>query len=290
MKPTLTVIFLTLNEEFHIGEAIDNVKDIADEIFVLDSLSVDRTVDIALEKGAKVYQRRFTGFGEQWNAALTKLPIKTDWTMKMDPDERLPDDLKREIVDAIANPGDCAAFNMVPSLYFMNKPLRLEMIPVTRLWKTGKGMFSKISVNEHLVVDGKIGTLKKRFQHLDCRDLHQWVDKQNRYTSAEAIRVFRGEEQPNKPNLFGSFLERRMWIKEFYQKLPFHLTLRFLHYYIWKGMWMRGRLGLAYSIMRIWCCRIVELKINEMRATGRVIIVQPNRKNEFDPRCVIIEC
>ena len=52
----LTVILLTLNEEFNLPEALENIKEWAEEIFIVDSCSTDRTVDIALEHGVKIVQ------------------------------------------------------------------------------------------------------------------------------------------------------------------------------------------------------------------------------------------
>ena len=285
-KLSLTVIFLTLNEEFHIGEAIDNVRDIANEIFVLDSLSADKTVDIAIEKGAKVYQRRFTGFGDQWNAALQKLPITTEWTMKMDPDERLTVDLKREISSTIRAPEDFEAFDIVPALFFMGQSLHTEMIPVTRIWRTGSCAFSKTAVNEHLLVSGKKKCLKNRLLHLDCRDLHQWVDKQNRYTTAEAIKRFRGGREVVEPKLFGNFLQRRMWLKRVSHKVPFRRTMLFLYYYVIRGLWRVGEVGFQYSALRAWCGCLADQKVLEMRKTGREILLPPNRTGDYDSRCV----
>lgn len=283
-KPSLSVVFLTLNEEFHIGSAIENVKDIADEIFVLDSLSVDRTVDVALGKGAKVYQRKFKNFGDQWNAALRSLPIDTDWTMKMDPDERLTPALKAEILLRLENAGDCDAFKIVPALHFMGKNLHLDMMPVTRIWRTGIGEFSPNSVNEHFIVKGRQIVLKNKFLHLDCRDLHQWVDKQNRYTTAEAIRRFRGEASSARANLFGTSLERRMWLKKLFFHFPFRYYLMFIQYYFLKGMWMRGKVGFHYTILRIWSRRMIEEKLLEMKLTGRELVLPPNRFGSYDAR------
>ena len=283
-KPSLSVVFLTLNEEFHIGSAIENVKDIADEIFVLDSLSVDRTVDVALGKGAKVYQRKFKNFGDQWNAALKSLPIDTDWTMKMDPDERLTPALKTEILSRLENAGDCDAFKIVPALHFMGKNLHLDMMPVTRIWRTGIGEFSSNSVNEHFIVNSRQVVLKNKFLHLGCRDLHQWVDKQNRYTTAEAIRRFRGDASSARANLFGTSLERRMWLKKLFFHLPFRYCLMFIQYYLLKGMWMRGRVGFHYTILRIWSRRMIEEKLLEMRLTGRELVLPPNRFGFYDTR------
>lgn len=87
-KLPLTVIMLALNEEYHLSDTIENVKDWAGEIFIVDSCSTDRTVDIALERGVGIIRRPLTNFGHQWNFAFERRPIKTEWSFKLDPDER----------------------------------------------------------------------------------------------------------------------------------------------------------------------------------------------------------
>ena len=47
MKLDLTVIILTYNEELHIRRCLENVSPIAKEVFIIDSYSTDRTLDIA---------------------------------------------------------------------------------------------------------------------------------------------------------------------------------------------------------------------------------------------------
>jgi len=64
-KLPITVIILTLNEEFNLPDAIENVKNWAEEIFIVDSCSTDRTVDIALEHGVGIVQRPFINIGEK---------------------------------------------------------------------------------------------------------------------------------------------------------------------------------------------------------------------------------
>lgn len=265
----LSVIFITKNEEFHIGHAIDNVKDIAKEIFVVDSGSTDKTVEIAESKGAKVLFHAFEGFGKQWNWALDNCPIKTAWTMKMDPDERLTCSLKEEILTALKNPGEYEAFRLTPALHFMGVDLHLNMMPVTRIWQTGKSSFSVNGVNEHLIVNGSQKVLKNRYLHLDSCNLHQWVEKQNRYTTAEAERLFKGGRGAAMPRLFGGFLERRMWFKNLFYRLPFRYGLMFVQYYIFKGLWMRGTVGLHYTLLRIWVRRLIEEKLLEMQIQAR---------------------
>ena len=98
---------LTLNEEYNLPGAIESVKDWAEEMFIVDSCSTDRTVDIALEHGVQIVQRPFTNFGDQWNFALERLPIKTPWTMKLDPDERVTPELIDEMRELFEGKPDC---------------------------------------------------------------------------------------------------------------------------------------------------------------------------------------
>ncbi|MBC8147340.1 MAG: glycosyltransferase, partial [Bacteroidetes bacterium] len=68
----LSVVIITLNEEKNIGRCIDSVIDFADDIVVVDSLSTDRTEEIAISKGARVVKQKFLGHIEQKNFAITQ--------------------------------------------------------------------------------------------------------------------------------------------------------------------------------------------------------------------------
>ena len=279
----LTVIFITLNEEFHIGAAIDNVKSIAKDIFVVDSLSVDKTVDVALEKGAKVVQRPFTNFGDQWNFALEKLPIRTKWTMKMDPDERLSDELKDEIRQALENPGSVTGFEFDRILWFMGRCLPGWRDSVVRIWKTNACRFTNIAVNEHPLVDGRVRRLHHVMNHLDSQDLYHWFKKQNEYLPAEAIRRYKGEALADEPKFWGTKLQRHMWFKKVFFKLPFRYTLMFFQLYFGKGLWKLGMTGLWCVRMRIWARQSVECAVQEMKNTGRLISLPKRDTGDYHP-------
>jgi len=96
----VAVVMITLNESHNMEAVLKNLEGWAQEIFVVDSFSRDDTVDIALRHGAHVVQRRFQGFGDQWNFALENMPISAPWTMKLDPDERLTNELKLQLAKA----------------------------------------------------------------------------------------------------------------------------------------------------------------------------------------------
>ncbi|TET73481.1 MAG: glycosyltransferase family 2 protein [Candidatus Aminicenantes bacterium] len=169
-KISVSVIMLTLNEKFNLPGAIENVEEWAEEIFIVDSCSTDKTVDIALEHGVRIVQRPFTNFGDQWNFALEQLPIKTPWTFKLDPDERLTPELIEEMRELLEGEPNCCGYYMDRRLWFMGKALHV-FAPVLRLWRTGNCRFSDVLVNEHPIVDGPVGKLKGILEHFDSPNL-----------------------------------------------------------------------------------------------------------------------
>lgn len=84
-------IITTLNEEKNIEEAIRSLQQVCDEVVVVDSLSSDRTVEIAQAAGAKVLPQSYLGDGIQKNVALQH--VKNLWVLSMDADERLTPEL-----------------------------------------------------------------------------------------------------------------------------------------------------------------------------------------------------
>ncbi len=279
----LTIVSLTINEEHHLPGAFENVSGWASEYFIVDSLSTDATVDIALEGGATVVQRPFTNFGDQWNFALERLPIKTPWTLKLDPDERLSDELKDSIAKVVTETPECDGYDMMRRLWFMGKPLHVQQ-PVLRLWRTGRCRFSDVMVNEHPLVDGKVGRLNGVMEHLDSRDLHHWLDKQNRYSTMEAIAMVRGDRMAVTPKLFGNALERRMLLKKLFFHVPFRYQIQFLHELFGRGAWRSGKAGWTWAQMRVFARRIRELKAIEMETTGHIPEIPRAPRGDFDPR------
>ncbi len=94
----LSVVIITYNEEKNIGRCLDSVKDVADEIVVLDSYSTDATVQIAESKGATVYRQKFAGYISQKNKALEL--ATHHYVLSLDADEALDETLKMSILKA----------------------------------------------------------------------------------------------------------------------------------------------------------------------------------------------
>lgn len=285
-KLPISVIMLTLNEEYHLREAIQNVMPWATEIFILDSCSTDRTVEIALDCGVKIAQRKFTHFGDQWNFAIENFPVKTPWTMKLDPDERTTPEVIEEIARQIQKPNPASAYTIPIRLWFMGKPLQVKL-RITRLWRTGDLKFSDVIVNEHVLVNGSVRNLNNFIEHLDCLDLSRWMDKQNRYTTMEAIREVRGDDLATKPGLFGNRLERRMFFKKYFDYIPFRFSLYWFYLMFFTGVWRDGKEGRAWAHLRIEVVRMRDLKATEMCTTARIPEIPVAPHGDYDPRVLV---
>jgi glycosyltransferase involved in cell wall biosynthesis len=274
---------LTLNEERHLPGVIENVKPWAEEVFIVDSCSTDRTVDIALEQKVEIVQRPFTNFGDQWNFTVERLPIKTQWTMKLDPDERVTPELVKEIGEVTQTIKANDGYWISRRLWFMGKPLHFYT-DVLRLWRTGKCRFSDVIVNEHPLIDGKVGRLKGIIEHYDSSDLNHWIDKQNRYTTMEAIMKLRGDKLSVRPALFGDSLERRMFFKKYFDFLPFRFKFFWFYLMIRHGVWRDGEVGRTWAHFRVEVMRMIHLKYKEMKRNGRIPEIPRAPHGDFDPR------
>lgn len=278
----VAVVMISLNEAHNMEAVLQNLSGWAQEVFLVDSCSADETVSIALKYGVHVVQRRFKGFGDQWNFALNTLPISAAWTMKLDPDERISDELKLEILSATRSQ-QYKSYRLPIRLYFMGARLP-SVLRLTRLWATGRAKFSNVRANEHALCEGEQGELVAEIMHMDSPDLDHWLVKQNRYTTAEATSQAEGCALALRPRLWGGALERRMWIKKNFWKVPGRFLLLFLYHYIVIGAWRSGRVGWIWSHLRTEVYRLWEFKLYEINRTGRLPTKIPQYAGRPDER------
>lgn len=273
---TVSVVILTFNEERNIGKAIDSVAGWAHEIFVVDSYSTDRTVDIALsrkEDGVVVVQHRFENYSAQWNWALKALPLTGEWTLKLDADERLTPELREEITRRLVNgPPSLQGGYVRWRMMFLGSPIDWGGVSGhfhLRLWRTGAAVFEDREVNEHALVPGEKIFLSAQLEHHDYKSLTHWLSKHNRYSSMEADCLCKGNVIGDVPaRLLGTPDERRMWLRQLYLRLPFRPLLYFLLHYVVRLGFLDGRMGLRYWILRSMYMYWIDLKVLETELTG----------------------
>lgn len=272
----VAVVILTFNEEKNISAALDSVEGWASEIFVVDSFSSDSTLQIiSARSGSRisVCQHKFDNYGAQWNWAIESLPIKSEWTLKLDADERVTDVFKRELKASsfLANP-DVHGVLFRRSFFFMGKRLRFGGVQSNydlRMWRTGRARFENRSVNEHAIVNGTKVYLKSVIEHRDRKPLSAWLDRHNKYSTLEAINAVKGDIVGEiQPSFFGNAIERRMWARMIYQKLPFAAVWYFAYRYFIRFGFLDGLLGFRYAVLHASYRWWTILKQEEIRQDG----------------------
>ena len=191
----LSVIILTYNEEKHIARCIDNVKRIAKQIYVVDSYSTDSTCDIAREHGAIVLQNKYVNQAQQFIWAMENCPIKTEWTMRLDADEYLTDELIVELKGKLSLlPIDVTGCMLPLMVKFLGRPLKygkIRKIQILRLWRTGKAMMEQRWMDERCyVIEGKVVAMNNYFIDENLNGIHAWTQKHNNYANREIVAAY----------------------------------------------------------------------------------------------------
>lgn len=219
----LSVVLATRNEEENIGRCLDSVKNIADEIIVVDEYSNDKTVEIAKKYGAEVYyEPHHDIFHITKQKALNY--AKYDWILQLDADESLSPQLAVEIRETIGlsneelkdlkteklhnklfkrhqelveqrdgpigkETGEIAGFFIPRVNYFLGKPLlHAGVYPdgVIRLVRRGKAHFPQKSVHEQIQIDGEVSWFENNLEHHDSPTLSKYFRRFNSYTDLKA--------------------------------------------------------------------------------------------------------
>ena len=293
MKSPLSVIILTYNEEIHIGRLLENIAGFADEVFIVDSYSTDKTLEIAEKYEAKIIQHPFENQAQQFNWALDNLNIKNEWILRLDADEYLTPELKNEIADVLLNTetsdvskidGDVRTsdvqningFYIKRRVYFMGRWIKHGgYYPAwfLRLFKKGKARSEQRAMDEHIVLlDGKAEKLKNDFIDDNRKDLTWWIGKHNNYASREVEEVLketRNKRQEINAGGISGQTARKRWMKDnFYYRLPlfFRAFWYFCHRYFFRLGFLDGKEGLIWHFLQgFWYRFLVDSKIYEMK-------------------------
>ena len=192
---TLSVCIITLNEEANIGRTLASVKEIADEIIVVDSGSTDATVTIAKSFGAKVYAEQWKGFARQKNSSLAKATC--DWILSLDADESITPELAasiKKLLKSGTTPEFAGYMINRRNIYFGKWLKRAGYYPdpKLRLIKRGSAEFELRDVHEDLKMPGaKLGHLHGDMLHHAYQTIESFIAHQNSYSSLGADMVVR---------------------------------------------------------------------------------------------------
>jgi len=185
-----SVCTITLNEEQDLPRALGSVKDVADEIVVVDCGSKDRTQEIARAYGAKVVTRRWSNFAEQKNFAAAA--ASNDWILSLDADEELNTDLRESLLKWKQREPEFAVYAMARRARYLGAWI-IQCGWYTyrrrRLYRRDAAKFYGI-VHESLRFKGQPGRLRGDLLHYTVNSFAEHQDKVERYTTLAARQMY----------------------------------------------------------------------------------------------------
>ncbi len=275
---SVSICILTLNEETNLADCIDSCA-WSDDIVVFDSLSEDRTKEIALAKGARVIERAFDNYAAQRNAALTAVPYKHPWVLMVDADERVPEDLAREVEASVAAAdADLVMFRIRRKDFFLGQWLKRSSGYPTwfgRLVKLGRVRVAR-EINEEYLADGRVRYLDAHLHHFPFnKGIAYWFERHNRYSSMEALAKIaqQGEPVATRALFTADAIERRRILKQLLYRVPLRPLIVFFYLYVFRLGMLDGRAGFYFSRMRAIYEFCIDLKVMEAKRRRRGLAV-----------------
>lgn len=266
-----SIYILTYNEEIDIAACIESAL-LSDDIIIVDSLSSDRTLEIAQRYPVQIVQHPFETHGKQRTWMLREVPAKYEWVYILEADERMTPELFAECLEAIKSQTNIGYY-VAERVIFMERWIRHStQFPryQMRLFRKDKVWFTDYGHTEREVCDGQTGFLKETYPHYTCsKGLSRWIEKHNRYSTDEAAETLRQLEKGtvNWWDLFfgPSEVERRRALKDFSLRLPLRPVVRFFYMYILLGGFLDGQAGLAWCTLQAFYEYLILLKVWEMK-------------------------
>ncbi len=277
---SIATIILTYNEEQHIERCIKNAQQFSETIFLVDSYSSDRTVEIAESLGAKVYQNKWeNNYAKQFNWGLENLPITTDWVFRLDADEYLMEDLINEIntkLPVLEPKVSGVVFER--KMFFLDTLMTKGMLQMNmlRLFKYRHGFCEERWMDEHIILtEGESIMFDGYFVDHNLNPLGWWIQKHNNYSIREAVDLLDLEYQLLKPKTqqakqyaLSADAQSKRNKKKKYANMPlfWRSFIYFVYRYFFKFGFMQGKEGFLWHFLQGWWYRtLVDAKIFEIK-------------------------
>jgi glycosyltransferase involved in cell wall biosynthesis len=273
----LSVVILTFNEEDNIENCLKSLSNWNVEIFVLDSYSTDRTVEIAKRYTSNIFHNRYEGHAQQWDYALRNLNIPTEWIFAMDADFRMTEKLKRAIDIELATSCDTNGYYVRHKQIFRGKFIRFGTI-YPRYWlrlfrKGTASVDSNDLVDLHFYVQGATKRIEYDVVEDNAkeRDIGFWVTKQCKFAKKQAIEELKRRQSsasfPVKPTLLGTPDQKTLWLKKYWYQMPLYIRpfLYFFYRYIVRLGFLDGKQGFIYHFTQAFLYRlIVDIELDSL--------------------------
>ena len=272
----LSIIIPVLNEELLLPRVLASVKRLGVEVFILDSGSTDRSVEIAQSFGCHIAQGQWGSFSEKLNWGLTNLPFKTSWVMRLDADEYFTETFIAQIGYILQTMNDDVDGLIINRrVIFLGKWLKyggMHPLEHLRISRVGRATYENRLLDEHVFVPGKTLKIPLDICDEESRGLANWSHKHIGYAETECY-ILHNSLTSTKTwkSLSGSARWRRFIREELYSRSPLFMRPMgfFVYRYILQLGFLDGRPGFIYHILNAFWYRIlIDALIFEAKITN----------------------
>lgn len=273
----ISVIILTFNEEKHIARCIKSLSTFTDKVFIVDSGSTDKTVEIAKNLGAKVAVNQWVNYATQFNFGIENNPFNTKWLMRMDADEYVLPALTDEInQNLVTTPEEISGMYIKRRVIFFEKWIKhgaFYPMWLLRIWRNGHGICEESWMDEHIkLFQGKTIQMENDLVDHNLNNITWWTQKHNLYSIREVIDILNMKYNFRdfvavEPKLFGSQEERKRYLKVKYASVPLFTRpiIYFIYRYFFRLGFIDGKQGLMWHFLQgFWYRFLIDVKIYEI--------------------------
>lgn len=276
----LSAVILTYNEELHIKRCLDNITPLVKEVFLIDSYSTDRTLEIAGQyDNVTILQNSWTTHAKQFNWGLRNAPITTDWIIRLDADEYLLPELQNELIEKLPNIDKrVSGIVLKRRLIFLGKWIRRGTYPIKllRIFRRNKGLSEERFMDEHIcLLEGSSVEMEHDFVDHNLNNLSIWSQKHIGYAIREAVDLLDMEYNitgvaANDRNVcITDQAKSKRMKKHRYALAPLFLRsfAYFCYRYIIQLGFTEGKEGFLWHFLQGWWYRtLVDVKLFEIKS------------------------
>ncbi len=265
----VSCVILTKDEEVNIEACLDSLS-FSDDIVVYDSLSTDRTVEIAESRAhTRVVSRKFDNWSSHQNWGVQNIKFKHPWVLYVDADELVPPELAAEIMRLADPASPNSAFRMRRKDMFLGRWIkRASLYPtwLVRLFRPEHISYKRL-VNPVAEVDGPVANLEGHLLHYPfSKGVRQWVERHNSYSSFEAMEVLKvidGSRKPVRGVLSRDPNTRRAALKDLFYRMPLRPHIKYLYYVLARRAFLDLAPGWIYARLQYLYEYMITIKVKE---------------------------
>lgn len=269
-KPKVAAIVLTRNEEQDLPACLQSLNGLVSEVYVIDSGSTDRTVEIARSFGANVLFHEFSNHAAQINWAIQEIQSHAEWLFRIDADERVSVKLAKSLLRLLPTLSrDVTGIEIPRRIRFLGRNLRWgDTYPVwlLRLWRNGCARCEQSWMDEHMVLlRGQAIRTSGDLIHEIPKSLSEWTRKHDWYADRECLDILGAN--PHRENLVGQARLKRILKQRIYLRTPRFLRVLFYWFYryVFRLGFLDGQEGMIYHMLQgMWYRFLVDAKLLEM--------------------------